>query len=102
VNTKLFLVSARREESSLSRPMTEMVDLASGRVCHETQLTEASMTAQVATPDGRLWARERQDRSIRNGSIVPETASDKPQAGRVQFDCGYLSPYFVTDPEWAP
>jgi chaperonin GroEL len=76
-----------------------MVDLAPGRVCLEVQLTEASMTAQLGTADDRLLAREHQDRSIRNGSIVPEIASDKPQVGSMHFDCGYLSPYFVTDPE---
>jgi len=57
------------------------------------------MTAQLATVDDRLLAREGRDRSIRNGSIVPATSSDKPQVGGMQFDCGYLSPYFVTDPE---
>jgi chaperonin GroEL len=57
------------------------------------------MTAQLATVDDRLLAREGQFRTIRNGSIVPETASDKPHVGSLQFDCGYLSPYFVTDPE---
>jgi hypothetical protein len=57
------------------------------------------MTAQLATVEDRLLALEGQAGSIRNGSIVPETASDKPQVAGTKFDCGYLSPYFVTDPE---
>ena len=36
---------------------------------------------------------------LRDGCIIPRGASDKPQVGGIQSDCGYLSPYFVTDPE---
>lgn len=34
-----------------------------------------------------------------SGSIVASNAGDRSQEGFMRFDSGYLSPYFVTDPE---
>jgi len=59
----------------------------------------AIMAAKLATVDERILARMEEAAAIRAESIIARSASDKPQAGSVQFDCGYLSPYFVTDPE---
>jgi chaperonin GroEL len=36
---------------------------------------------------------------MRGGNVVHRSASGKSQGGFTQFDSGYLSPYFVTDPE---
>jgi chaperonin GroEL len=49
------------------------------------------MTAKLATRDDCISAHAE--------GAIPSPASDNPQAGSVQFGCGYLSPYFITNPE---
>jgi chaperonin GroEL (HSP60 family) len=57
------------------------------------------MTAKLATVEDRIRARVEGEGAGRGGSILSHSASDKPRVGRLQFVGGYLSPYFVTDPE---
>jgi chaperonin GroEL len=56
------------------------------------------MTAKLATRDDRIWPGVEEVGALRDESILPRSANDRPQLGRMQFGCGYLSPYFVTDP----
>jgi hypothetical protein len=57
------------------------------------------MTAKLATVDDRILAHAEEAGTIRDEGIVLRSASDALQVGAIQFDCGYLSPYFVTHPE---
>lgn len=55
------------------------------------------MAAKLATVDDHILALMEESGAIRDRSIISD--SDKTQADSVQFDSGYLSPYFITDPE---
>jgi chaperonin GroEL len=57
------------------------------------------MTAKLATHGEYVLARAEEARTTLEGSAIPGSVDGKPRAGSMQFDCGYLSPYFITDPE---
>jgi chaperonin GroEL (HSP60 family) len=57
------------------------------------------MTAKLATVDDHILAGVEAAGAMGGGSDVHRSAGDMSQGGFTQFDSGYLSPYFVTDPE---
>ncbi|MGA2100540.1 MAG: hypothetical protein ABSG34_05520 [Candidatus Sulfotelmatobacter sp.] len=57
------------------------------------------MTAKLATQKDCILAGAEESGTLRDESAFSGIDSDQSQAGSMQFDCGYLSPYFITDPE---
>jgi len=57
------------------------------------------MTAKLATVDEHILANAEGSGTIPDRSTSSSRAKEKPLAGGIQFDCGCLSPFFITDPE---
>jgi chaperonin GroEL len=57
------------------------------------------MTAKLATISDRVLARAEEGGAIRDQGTMQPGTPRKPHVGAIQFDSGYLSPYFVTHPE---
>jgi chaperonin GroEL (HSP60 family) len=56
------------------------------------------MAAKLATVDEQILARMGEVSAIGQEIIIARSASEEAHPSGIQFECGYLSPYFVTDP----
>jgi chaperonin GroEL (HSP60 family) len=57
------------------------------------------MTAKLATVDECILAGIEETYGVSDGNIIARYSSDNRVASGMQLGCGYLSPFFITDPE---
>ncbi len=57
------------------------------------------MVAKLATVDEHISAHSEGSGTIPYGCICSSRANETPLAAGMRFDCGYLLPSFITDPE---
>ncbi len=57
------------------------------------------MTAKLATVEDRILACMEEACGVNDGSLIVRGSSAKQQPVGMEFSCGYLSPFFITDPE---
>src|SRR5579862_2473921 len=57
------------------------------------------MTARLATGGDSAMPCANEAGAIRDSAMITRSARHQPQVGTIEFDSGYLSPYFVTHPE---